>query len=55
MSAIDGLSLYWNTKCKSRIDMSFDDVVVSIKYLNFTRLLCKRNESSREVNLNKRY
>ena len=30
MKEMHALSLYWNTKCKSRIDMSFDDVVVSI-------------------------
>ncbi len=33
MKEMHALSLYWNTKCKSRIDMSFDDVVVSI-YIN---------------------
>ncbi|CAF3256620.1 unnamed protein product, partial [Rotaria sp. Silwood2] len=27
MKEMHSLSLYWNTKCKSRIDMSFDDVV----------------------------
>ncbi|CAF3466630.1 unnamed protein product [Rotaria sp. Silwood1] len=31
MKEIHALSLYWNTKCKSRIDMSFDDVVEDLK------------------------
>jgi hypothetical protein len=31
MKEMHALSLYWNTQCQSRIDMSFDDVVVSIE------------------------
>ncbi|UJR32361.1 hypothetical protein I4U23_019824 [Adineta vaga] len=31
MKEMHALSLYWNTKCKSRIDMSFDDVVKDLK------------------------
>ncbi|CAF3407571.1 unnamed protein product [Rotaria socialis] len=31
MKQINSLSLYWNTQCKSRIDMSFDDVVEDLK------------------------
>ncbi|CAF0860696.1 unnamed protein product [Rotaria sordida] len=31
MKEMHTLSLYWNTKCKSRIDMSFDDVVKDLK------------------------
>ncbi|CAF4500850.1 unnamed protein product, partial [Rotaria sp. Silwood2] len=31
MKEMHSLSLYWNTKCKSRIDMSFDDVVEDLK------------------------
>lgn len=30
MKEIRALSLYWNTKCRSRIDMSFNDIVVCI-------------------------
>ncbi|CAF2072620.1 unnamed protein product [Rotaria magnacalcarata] len=31
MKQINSLSLYWNTQCKSRVDMSFDDVVEDLK------------------------
>ncbi|CAF1448566.1 unnamed protein product [Adineta ricciae] len=31
MKEMRALSLYWNTQCRSRIDMSFDDVVKDLK------------------------
>ena len=30
MKQINGLSIYWNTKCQSRLGLSFDEVVVSL-------------------------
>jgi len=34
MQKMQGLSLYWNTQCQSRINLSFEEIIVRFIHLN---------------------